>query len=102
MSAEDRRRSACECHSHGSYRSYESDIRMQICADPPPTSLTRDAAAALASERAAEMIRRWRQGERPVAEEFLARHPQLWEHPEVAADLIYEELCLRQEFGPQA
>src|SRR5207253_979253 len=25
----------------------------------------------------------------------------LWEHPEPAADLIYEELCLRQEHGPE-
>jgi serine/threonine protein kinase len=45
------------------------------------------------------MIHRWRQEERPTAEQFLARHPQLWEHPEAAADLIYEELCLRQEYG---
>jgi hypothetical protein len=47
------------------------------------------------------MIQRWRQGERPLAEEFLARHPALWEHPEPAADLVYEELCLRQEYGPE-
>jgi serine/threonine protein kinase len=70
---------------------------MKIAADPPP--FTRDAAAALAAELVAEMTLRWRQGERPIAEEFLSRHPVLREHPEAAADLIYEELCLRQEFG---
>jgi serine/threonine protein kinase len=47
------------------------------------------------------MIQRWRRGERPLPEEFLGRHPGLWQHPEAAADLIYEELCLRQEFGPE-
>jgi serine/threonine protein kinase/Flp pilus assembly protein TadD len=45
------------------------------------------------------MIQCWRQGERPLAEDFLSCHPQLWQHPEAAADLIYEELCLRQEHG---
>src|SRR5947207_11976771 len=62
--------------------------------------MTRNAAAALAADLAAEMTRRCQQGERPVAEDFLARHPKLWDHPEAAADLIYEELCLRHEFGP--
>src|SRR5436305_11843887 len=66
----------------------------------PPTTMTRNAAAALAADLAAEMTRRWQQGERPVAEDFLARHPHLWDHPEAAADLIYEEICLREEFGP--
>jgi serine/threonine protein kinase/tetratricopeptide (TPR) repeat protein len=65
-------------------------------------SLTRDAAEALAARLVGEMIERWRRGERPLAEEFLARHPELAEHPEPAADLIYEELCLRQEHGPAA
>jgi serine/threonine protein kinase/Tfp pilus assembly protein PilF len=46
------------------------------------------------------MARRWQQGERPLAEDFLARHPELWQQPEAAVDLIYEELCLRQQHGP--
>jgi serine/threonine protein kinase/tetratricopeptide (TPR) repeat protein len=45
------------------------------------------------------MIQRWRQGEHLPAEDFLTQHPDLWNHPTAAADLIYEELCLRQEFG---
>jgi tetratricopeptide (TPR) repeat protein len=66
---------------------------------PGPAPLTREAAEALAVQLVGEMIERWRRGERPPAEEFLTRHPALLEHPEPAADLIYEELCLRQEHG---
>jgi serine/threonine protein kinase len=61
--------------------------------------LTRDAAESLAADLVAEMTRRWRSGERPLPEEFLDRHPDLRRHPEAAADLIYEELCLREELG---
>jgi serine/threonine protein kinase len=66
-----------------------------------PVPLTPEAAAALAARLVWEMIQRWRQGERPLPEDFLARYPDLWQHPEAAADLIYEELCLRQEHGPE-
>ncbi len=55
-----------------------------------PAPLTRDAAETLAARLVGEMIRRWRLGERPLTEDFLASHPQLWEHPEAVADLIYE------------
>jgi serine/threonine protein kinase len=65
----------------------------------PAGRLTPQAAEALAAALVGEMIHRWRQGERPVAEQFLAQHPPLWEHSEAAADLIYEEVCLRQEYG---
>src|SRR5438270_3697215 len=66
-----------------------------------PGPLSREVAEALAAQLVEEMIQRWRQGERLLPEDYLARHPQLWEHPEAAADLIYEELCLRQEHGPE-
>jgi serine/threonine protein kinase/Flp pilus assembly protein TadD len=65
-----------------------------------PAPLTAKAAETLAATLVEEMIARWRQGERPLPEEYLARHPELANHPEAAADLIYEELCLRQEYGP--
>jgi tetratricopeptide (TPR) repeat protein len=58
--------------------------------------------AGVAVRLAAEMARRWRTGERPLAEEFLARHPALWQQPESAVDLVYEEICLRQEAGEEA
>jgi serine/threonine protein kinase/Flp pilus assembly protein TadD len=57
------------------------------------------AAAALGERLAAEMAQRWQQGERPLAEDFLARHPALWQQPEAAIDLVYEELCQRQRYG---
>jgi serine/threonine protein kinase len=53
----------------------------------------------LAERLAEEMRRRWRRGERPLAEEFLRRHPELWDRPQAAAELIYEEICLREEDG---
>jgi serine/threonine protein kinase/Flp pilus assembly protein TadD len=56
---------------------------------------------ALAERLAGELAERWRRGERPLAEEFLARHPELAERPEAAAQLIYEEICQRQECGEE-
>jgi serine/threonine protein kinase/Flp pilus assembly protein TadD len=56
----------------------------------------------LAGHLADEMGRRWRAGERPLAEDYLARHPDLCDRPDAALELIYEELCLRQELGPPA
>jgi tetratricopeptide (TPR) repeat protein len=56
----------------------------------------------LAERLAVEMIARWRSGERPLAEEYLTRYPQLREQPEAAIELIYEELCLRQEYNQPA
>jgi serine/threonine protein kinase len=64
-------------------------------------TLSREAAETLAAELVDEMIALWRQGGRPLPEELLARHSELRQHPEAAADLIYEELCLRQEFGAE-
>ena len=62
-----------------------------------------DAAAAatdsLVELIAADMARRWREGQRPWAEEYLVLHPQLWNQPEKALELIYEELCLCDEYG---
>jgi serine/threonine protein kinase/Flp pilus assembly protein TadD len=46
-----------------------------------------------------EMARRWRLGERPLAEEFFAAYPWLWEQPKAALELIAEEISLRQESG---
>jgi serine/threonine protein kinase/Flp pilus assembly protein TadD len=52
----------------------------------------------LVERLAAEMSRRWRRGERPLAEEYLARYPQLADCPEAAVELIYEEICLQQRY----
>ncbi|HTU16792.1 MAG TPA: protein kinase [Gemmataceae bacterium] len=48
-----------------------------------------------------EMVSRWRQGERPVAEEYFRLHPRLWHYPEAALELVYEEIHLRQEAGQE-
>ena len=67
----------------------------------PAPLLTREVAETLAAKLVAEMIDQWREGQRPLVEKFLTRYPELWQHPAAAADLIYEELCLRQEYGPE-
>jgi serine/threonine protein kinase/tetratricopeptide (TPR) repeat protein len=72
----------------------------------PPTPAPRRSsehpeADSLAVLLAEKMARRWKQGERPLAEEFLNAHPELWDNPEAAADLIYEEMCLRQKYGEE-
>jgi serine/threonine protein kinase/Flp pilus assembly protein TadD len=69
------------------------DLVMAAVPDPAPT------APALAERLAAEMTERWQRGERPLTEDFLAQHPQLWQQPEAAIDLVYEELLLRQQHG---
>ena len=56
-------------------------------------------AEALVARLSEEMARRWRQGECPVVEQFLARHAELGNQPEAVLDLIYEELALRREYG---
>jgi tetratricopeptide (TPR) repeat protein len=64
---------------------------------------THDAASSSLIDRLAEeMARRWRAGERPIIEDYLILYPGLAEQPEAAAELIYEELCLRQEHGQPA
>jgi hypothetical protein len=46
-----------------------------------------------------EQARRWRQGDRAPAEDYLARHPALAADPECALEVIYGELLLREEQG---
>lgn len=58
-------------------------------------------AGSLVARLAGEMQRRWRQGECPLAEVFLNRHPELWDQPGPAVELIYEEICLRQELDQE-
>ncbi len=41
----------------------------------------------------------WRQGERPLAEELLARNPELQSDPAAVVDLVYHEFLLRRELG---
>ena len=56
----------------------------------------------LTDRLADEMRRRWRAGDRPLVEDYLAAHAELRDRPESAIELLYEELCLRQECGEEA
>jgi serine/threonine protein kinase len=57
---------------------------------------------ALVDRLAAELAAAWRQGERLLVEDFLARHPEVNATPDLTARLVYEEYCLRQELDPDA
>ena len=63
--------------------------------------LTPDDADAMAARLVDEMAQRWRRGERPLAEEFIARCPEPVHQPQAAADLICEEFSLRGELGAE-
>jgi eukaryotic-like serine/threonine-protein kinase len=58
--------------------------------------------ADLVEPLADEMVRRWQEGERPLAEEFLDRVPHLWQSPQAVLELIAEELALRSEYAHPA
>jgi serine/threonine protein kinase len=64
----------------------------------PPSPPPADALEVVGS-LAEELGRRWRAGERPAAEELLARHPQLLDDVEATLELVAEELHLRYECG---
>jgi eukaryotic-like serine/threonine-protein kinase len=68
-------------------------------AEAQPPSRPTDADASVVDALVAEMGAAWRAGERPTAESFLERQPDLWNHPAAALELIAEELILRSEFG---
>src|SRR5579884_3498200 len=51
----------------------------------------------LGTRLAEELAAAWQQGQRPQAEEFLDRHPELWNEPEAALPILYEEICQRQQ-----
>jgi eukaryotic-like serine/threonine-protein kinase len=57
--------------------------------------------AGLAARLVEEMAAAWRAGSRPLAEEFLARHPSLGHSVEAVVQLVYEEICLREELGEE-
>lgn len=70
-------------------------------AGSPPTVVANadEDAEELVERLAAEMASRWQKGERPVVEDYLSVHPHLAERAEAAVELVYQEVCLRQEYG---
>jgi Tfp pilus assembly protein PilF len=69
-----------------------------VTTSAPPSPGTAEALA-LAERLAEDMAQRWQRGQRPPAEEYLARHPELALAPEAALELISEEVGLRLEAG---
>lgn len=66
------------------------------------TAARRDADLLARVEPLAEdMVERWQRGERPLAEEYLGRHPEICESPEAVLELISEEIHLRHEHGEE-
>src|SRR5262249_53118766 len=56
----------------------------------------------LVERLAEEMAAAWGQGGRPLVEDYMARHPELGDNPALAARLIYEEICLREDLGQRS
>lgn len=76
-------------------------------ADSAPSALPDDSAQVktrvldeLVSREVTAMAVAWKSGGRPLAEEFLSRHPNL--HDEDAIRIVYEEACLRLEAGEES
>src|SRR5271165_840463 len=53
----------------------------------------------LADRLCAELVDRWRSGQRPPAEAFLVRHPSLPKDGEAAFELVYSEFLVRESLG---
>jgi serine/threonine protein kinase/tetratricopeptide (TPR) repeat protein len=53
----------------------------------------------IVEQLAEEMVARWRQGERPLTEQYLDRFPHLQQRAEAVLELVAEELALREEYG---
>jgi serine/threonine protein kinase/WD40 repeat protein len=66
-------------------------------AEPRSAVSTRE----LASLVSLDQRERWRRGQRPAAEEYLRRFPQLLSDEELVLDVIYSEFLLREELGQE-
>ena len=82
-------------------REPESTTRLDMAREMPPRRVAdpRDAddCAGLVALLADQMAQAWRRGDRPGAEAYLDRHPELQKRSSAVLDLIYEEICLRHE-----
>jgi eukaryotic-like serine/threonine-protein kinase len=58
-----------------------------------------DSTVTLAQNLADDLAQRWVEGERPEAEEYFARFPQLADRADAALELIYEEICQQRQAG---
>ncbi len=76
----------------------EAQTTTQPVLGSPPALKEGDEQEALVTRLAEEMTLAWSRGQHLVAETFLDRHPSLWHAPAAVLDLVYEEICLRQEY----
>ncbi len=72
---------------------------MSATSSPPAPGPGGTKPSTLVERLAQDMRRRWAAGERPLVEEYLARHPHLGARPDAAAELLYEEISLREAHG---
>jgi serine/threonine protein kinase/Tfp pilus assembly protein PilF len=72
-----------------------------LAGDAGGSSMVPPWAEALGSKLVDDMASLWREGRGPSAEELLAQHQQLCDHPEVAVRVIYEEICQREQAGDE-
>ena len=93
LEARPMRRTPCPLAS----RNHSTKIGLPIPQSVAGDACFLDTSGSLATQQVDEMVAAWRRGERPLAEEFLARHPELG--AEAAIRLIYEEVSLRHEVG---
>ncbi len=64
-----------------------------------PSTTERRSLSSVVERCARDMVVRWADGARPLAEEYFDRHADLWQHPDAALELLAEELALRDEYG---
>lgn len=70
--------------------------------DGPPPFDGPDTIESEAERLAGALAEDWRAGRRRRVEDVLESHPEIRDHPRAAVRLIYEEICLRQDEGPEA
>ena len=66
---------------------------------PSPASWAPTDASALAMPWVERMAADWREGRKTTTEAILRLDPALGDRADVAVRLIYEEVCLREEYG---
>jgi serine/threonine protein kinase/Flp pilus assembly protein TadD len=75
-------------------RSISTEFSLSADVDATP-------AGRLAEQLARQMAESWSSGRRCGADQVLADHPELYEHPDAVVRLIYEEMCQRDGLGEE-
>ncbi len=80
------------------------DDRSSVVRDAPTESPAAHDLSQVVADLLADRRRRWNDGDRVTAEQYLSEHPELDATPEYAIDLVYSEYLMREQLGerPQA